>query len=864
MVEGPPTAGADPGADPGFVRRLQRASEIAGVAISVLGVVVVAGWFAGLAVVTSLAPGLADMRFNTATGLVLVVVTTLLSGAMVWVIGASLRHVDLRRAGAEEASRRADAARASLEQALALLGRSEERLRRILETAGDAFISVDERGLVEAWNRAAETAFGWSAEQALGRPLDQLIVPPSLRAAHRAGLARIIAGGPSRILDRTVELTALHRDGSEVPVELTVWATHDDGRWAFNALVRDISVRKATEASTHLLAAVVESSKHAMLTIDPHGTVVSWNSGAEHLYGYRADEMIGRNAASVLARPGDEADREGERRRLGQGESTTGEVELIRADGCTITVSVTSSPILDADGCLVAVSSISRDITDEKETKRALAASEERYRSLADTATDLVTRISPATGTFVYVSPSVEAILGWTPEELVGRRYADIVDPATVSNARIDREVISTVGTHTRNGIRVRRRDGSWAWCDSTSRTVVDPTSGELEIRSSTRDVTARVEAERELAASEERFRLTQLHSPIGLAVVGLDGRWLLVNPALCEILGRTEEALLQLTFQDLSHPDDLEADLSLMEQTLRGEIPNYQTEKRYFRGDGQLVWVLLSVALVRDSGEPVHLIAQLLDITARKRDQEALDRASTRLAVVNDELVEVGRVKDHVLAVTNHELRTPLSSIVGFSDVLATDWADLSDAQRLDFVERIRQSGWRMTKLVDDFLFAVELASGTLKIEVIAAELGPVLDAALARAGATRAGISVDCPDGLRVNADPDRLAQILTNYLTNASKFGGAPVAMEAVEADGFVEIRVKDRGPGVSPEFVSSIFERFNPASRGTDFTVRGTGLGLAIARGLAHAQGGEAWYEPNQVHGAIFGVRIPVSC
>jgi PAS domain S-box-containing protein len=156
-----------------------------------------------------------------------------LSGTLVWVIGASLRHVDLRRAGAEDALGQVDRALADRERALGSLRHSEDRIRRIIDTARDAFVSIDEDGLVVGWNRVAEETFGWLAQEAVAHPLDELIIPPAHRSAHREGLARMPAGGTSSILDRTLELTALRRDGSEFPVELTVRAIHDDGRPTF-------------------------------------------------------------------------------------------------------------------------------------------------------------------------------------------------------------------------------------------------------------------------------------------------------------------------------------------------------------------------------------------------------------------------------------------------------------------------------------------------------------------------------------------------------------------------------------------------------------------------------------------------------
>jgi len=228
----------------------------------------------------------------------------------------------------------------------------------------------------------------------------------------------------------------------------------------------------------------------------------------------------------------------------------------------------------------------------------------------------------------------------------------------------------------------------------------------------------------------------------------------------------------------------------------------------------------------------------------------------------MNAELVEAGKVKDHVLAVTNHELRTPLTTILGFADVLLTSSPPLTDDERLDYIQRIQQGGRRMSRLIDDFLFAATLQSGALQMSTSPIELQPVLSVALAQAGALDLTVSVECPGGLQVVTDPDRLAQILTNFLANAVKYGDGPRSVAVTEKHGFAEIRVTDDGPGVDPSFAPSLFEMFSQASRGTNRTTRGTGLGLAIARDLARALGGDAWFEPNHPRGAVFAVRVPM--
>jgi diguanylate cyclase (GGDEF)-like protein/PAS domain S-box-containing protein len=146
-----------------------------------------------------------------------------------------------------------------------------------------------------------------------------------------------------------------------------------------------------------------------------------------------------------------------------------------------------------------------------------------------------------------------------------------------------------------------------------------------------TQDVTEQRESERRLRESEQRFRLAFEHAPIGKAIVGLDGLFREVNPALCRLTGYPAERLLALTFQDITHPDDLDADLTLLGQLVKGEIPNYTLEKRYYTAAGGLVWVLLHVSLVvGDDCEPLYLVAQIQDITDRKRTEQDLQERHT------------------------------------------------------------------------------------------------------------------------------------------------------------------------------------------------------------------------------------------
>jgi PAS domain S-box-containing protein len=292
--------------------------------------------------------------------------------------------------------------------------------------------------------------------------------------------------------------------------------------------------------------------------------------------------------------------------------------------------------------------------------ERVLRA-ERRHGALLDNALDVVSLCS-AENAFLYVSPSVEDVLGYRPEELVGTEISELVHPDDLSGYA--REVIE--GMREASGpfgpveARYRHKDGSWRHLETTLNVLLDDpevggvvcvsrdVTGRRRLEEDVRDLneglerevarrTAQLEAALDkLGESEERFRATFEQAAVGMAHVGVDGGWLRVNRKLCEIVGYPREELLEKTFQDITHPEDLEADLGYHRRLLAGEIGTYSMEKRYFRKDGSIVWINLTVSLVRgDFGEPAYLIAVVEDISRRKRAEEALRASEARFRTV-------------------------------------------------------------------------------------------------------------------------------------------------------------------------------------------------------------------------------------
>ena len=178
---------------------------------------------------------------------IMVTVLTIAGTMVLWFLAEQLREVDQRRGGAEDALAVAEQALAERDRVQQELASSVRRTRRILATATDAYIAIDVRGRVTDWNEAAAATFGWSREEVIGQYLDDLIVPSSYAASHRAGITHYLNTGEAPILGQLLELEARTRAGSLIPVELTVWADRDDSADGFHAFIRDITTRKRAE-----------------------------------------------------------------------------------------------------------------------------------------------------------------------------------------------------------------------------------------------------------------------------------------------------------------------------------------------------------------------------------------------------------------------------------------------------------------------------------------------------------------------------------------------------------------------------------------------------------------------------------------
>ena len=387
-------------------------------------------------------------------------------------------------------------------------------------------------------------------------------------------------------------------------------------------------------------------------------------------------------------------------------------------------------------------------------------------------------------------------------------------------------------------------------------------------------DTTEAREAEGALRASEERYRQVEEHAPSGLSLVAPDGRWLRVNRALCALVGYSEEELLTSNFQEISHPDDLDAEMAYVRQVLAGEIATYQMEKRYIRKDGARVWILLSVSLVRDdAGKPLYFISQIQDIDERKRVEEALHASERAYRELNEglearidartsELQAAVRELEAFSYSVSHDLRAPLRALHGFSRILSAEHAAELAPEARRYLGLIEGEAQRMGVLIDDLLRLSRLGRQALDLRQVRPE-----DLATQAMHDLRGEV-----EGRRVEftlgelppctADAALLRQVFANLLGNALKFTrGREVARIEVgcrREDGEQVYYVRDNGAGFDMRYVGKLFEAFQRLHGADQF--EGTGVGLAIVQRIVHRHGGRIWAEGEKDAGATFSFTV----
>lgn len=754
---------------------------------------------------------------------------------------------------------------------------ARDTLATTLASIGDGVVVTDAAGHVTFLNPEAERLTGWSEAQARGRPLAQVfrIVNERTRKEVESPVERVLAEGV--VVGLANHTVLLGRGGTETPIDDSAAPVREPGGPVLGVVLvfRDVTAQRLAQAEKERLAAIVESSGDAILSKGLDGTIRTWNAAAERLFGYRANEMVGR-PVNTLVPPDLRAQEDEILERLRRGQSSELlETTAVDKGGRRIPVSVRVSPLRDADGEVVGASKTVRDLSDLFAARDALAREKETLATTLASIGDAVLA-TDAEGRVTFLNPVAEDLTGWPAADACGRPLVEVFRVVHEdTREEVDNPALRAIREGTVVGLAnhtvLVARSGEERPIDDSAAPIRDAKGTIVGAVLVFRDVAARRTAEAALKESEQRLRLSLQAGKMGAWEWTIATGKVTWSPELEAIHGLapgTFPGTFEAYRSDI-HPDDALRVAKEIARTLDAGT-DHHVEYRIVRPDGAVRWVEGRGKPVRDrTGAKVRMIGVCTDVTERKRAEEALRESEARERAARLEAEQANQAKDDFVATLSHELRTPLNAILGWSRLLSAKPADRKIFE--EGVHVIARNAKAQADLIADLLDTSRIVSGKLHLDLADVDLADVVRAAIdaGRASATTKGVEVraELPGDVGlVRGDAGRLQQVVWNLLSNAVKFtpegGRVDVVLSRRESDAVLVVR--DTGIGIPPEFLPHLFTRFRQADASEARRHGGLGLGLSIVKHLVELHRGSVRAESDgRGRGATFTVTIPLA-
>jgi PAS domain S-box-containing protein len=782
-------------------------------------------------------------------------------------------------------------------QAEAALRESEERFRAIVETTPECVKLVAADGTLLHMNSSGLAILGASsAGSVIGGSVYDLVAP-EFREAFRSFNEMVCSGerGSLEFDIITLKGDRRHMDTRAAPLR------RPDGTVAQLAITRDVTERKGTEQAIWLLGAIVDSSDDAIISKDLNGVIMSWNRSAELLFGYTAEEAVGKPVTLII--PPDRLDEEpGILSRLKRGERVNHfETVRRRKDGTLLDISLTISPVRDAQGKIIGASKIARDISERRRAEKAIQALNAQLTAELSAMTrlqKLSTRLVLEGDLTESLGEIVDAGLEITGANMgniqlfeddgfrivshcgFGEPFAeffnrgcdgdatcgmalkrgeriiveDVAESPVFAGTR-DRLMLLTAGARAMQVTPLLSRSGHFLGIFSTYyHTPHRPNARELRLLDllsrQAADLIERTRAASALCESEARFRQLADSMPQMVWTARPDGYTDYYNERWYEFTGYGRDRFGDDSFATLLHPEDLARCLAIWHERVTTGRP-YQIEFRFWdRDENRWRWFMGRALPVRDDGKIVKWFGTWTDIDEQKRVEDELRRANLDL--------------EQFAYSASHDLQEPLRTIKIYGELLTRRYSNRLDGQASEFLDYLRTGASRMEMLVRDLLAYTQVTK--LDAPIAATDANATLSATLADLSSaiaeSAARVTYDPLPAVQVHST--HLKQLFQNLVGNAIKYRDPerkPVVHVSAEQHAACWVfSVRDNGIGIEPEYKEQIFGLFKRLHTGDQYS--GTGLGLAICHRIVERYQGRIWVESDFGQGSAFFFEIPV--
>ncbi len=502
-------------------------------------------------------------------------------------------------------------------------------LRSLAETSSDLILLADSDGKLEFANSPALLGFGYSKDEISALSLSDL-VPPRFRETLLSHIQRLWTAEIGGKLLGSGWDSGLRKDGSEFPIQATLSRWDMAGTSRVVIWARDLTSSMAIEDTLRKLGRAVDQSPVIVIITDTEGKIEYVNSKFTEVTGYVIEDVLGKTPR--ILKSGELPDAIYKRLwdSITSGKDWHGEFHNRKKDGSYYWAAATISSVKDAEGKITHFVAVQEDVTERKAQELRLAEVNETLGALVN-ASPLAVLTFDTAGAVKLWNSKAEKLFGWSAREVVG--HFNPLVPADQVDSFVERfRTLLSTGESGLDEVECVRKDGTRLETSLIMAPMHDPAGLAVGAVCLFTDITQRKKLEEGLRESEERFRHAFEDAPVGMTIAEPNGMYFRVNRAFSEMLGYTTEELQSISFESITHPEDLRANIALRTKLASGEIPTFTMEKRYIHKDGHTVWTILNVSSLHDAaGRRVFDLSIVQDISLRKAFEGALEESEDR-----------------------------------------------------------------------------------------------------------------------------------------------------------------------------------------------------------------------------------------
>jgi len=729
-----------------------------------------------------------------------------------------------------------------------------EKYQLLFENFTVAVTLADEKERIVSWNKYTEELLNMNEKDLFMKPVKTLYPPEEWEKIRKENVRQ-------KGMRYKLETKILRKDKDPLDVELSLCVLK--GREAnicgTIGIIRDISKLKTTERklteSEEKYKNLFQTAIDPIIILDKQGCFIDVNNQVTKILGYKKDELIGKkfDEAEILTKDSIEITLENFAKRMNGENIPTYEVKAVTRNGEIIPVEVNANALYE-DNEIIGDLIIIRDLRDRykrEEVERELIQSENRFRNIFDATSDFLLYLEK--DIILDLNETTIKLSGFKKEDTIGKTFSELKELFSKEDMKKHLEAIE----HTSKGAdlpdyesNLKAKDGNiYRFLFSVDCIRDDKEVKGILLRG--KDITQRQRAWDELVKLEEKYRVLAETSADGVITIDSLGRLTYVNPSFEKMCDRRKSQILATLFRDYLSEDSVYFFQQVFIDARKKDEKIENIELELVHADGNTIPIEVNIAPYKKDNEFAGMVCTIRDISERRQ--------------VEDELKKSERLKTEFMNIAAHELKSPVTPIKGYLDLIISD-KETSEKVK-DWAKVSLRNAERLLRLVNDILDVSRLDTDTMRFEMerldsveildeIAEDMRPVIE------GKGLKFITKIPKDLPNIMGDRHRLPQVLKNLFVNAIKFtDNGHISIEAEKKENHILITVADTGIGISSDEVKKVFTKFYQAYTGDDRKNEGTGLGLFICKQIIEKHNGEIWAESEIRKGSKFMIKLP---